>query len=241
MLLKNIKDVHYDVKLKLNKIDNQNYANLEVPEIDWILNDAYNLFIRSYVFPRTRQKLQEVGFEVNQRNIEDLKNLVVNSTEPISSNAINSKEYYFEFPKNYMFGLSNYIVIKKGSCSDKTRVKVRQHDDEFKKSFHSKSSFEWRLVNGIYYEKGLKTFSDGTFTINDLYVNYIKKTEFVHNAEAYSPNGYQLASGETLTGFRTFELPEHVLPEISDLAVLIATGMLQVPDYQIKQNKLNLN
>jgi len=137
MLLKDIRDAHYDFKFKLNKIDSENYRNLEVPQIDWILNDAYNLFVRSYASPRTRRKLQEVGFEVNQRNIEDLKNLVVNSIDPISSTLLREKEYIFELPDDYMIGLSSYVTIIKDSCEDTARLTIRQHDDKFQESYHS--------------------------------------------------------------------------------------------------------
>lgn len=241
MLIKDIRDAHYDFKVKFNKIDSENNRNLEVPEIDWMLNDAYNLFVRSYASPRTRKKLQEVGFEVNQRNTEDLKNLVVNPTDPIQSERLNEKEFLFELPEEYMFGLSANVSIRKSSCKDSARLTIRQHDDNFENSYHSKSSFGWRLVNATYYEKGLKAFSDGDFFIDDLIINYIKKPEYVHYAEAFSDNGYTLPSGETLNGFRTFEVSEHVLPEIVDLAVLIASGAIQTPDYNTKLNKLNLN
>ena len=35
--------------------------------------------------------------------------------------------------------------------------------------------------------------------------------------------------------------PEHTHKEIVDIAVLLATGEMQLPDYQIKQAKVNLN
>jgi hypothetical protein len=34
------REMHYDFKQKLNKIDSQKHRNLKVPEIDWKLNEA---------------------------------------------------------------------------------------------------------------------------------------------------------------------------------------------------------
>ena len=39
--------MHYDLKLKLNKLDSNQYRNLLVPEIDWVLNEAETIFIKS--------------------------------------------------------------------------------------------------------------------------------------------------------------------------------------------------
>ena len=44
-----------------------------------------------------------------------------------------------------------------------------------------------------------------------------------------------------LTGTQNCVLPKHTHREIVDIAVLIITGELQIPDYQIKQAKLNMN
>jgi|GEM_PF-6135448 len=42
-------------------------------------------------------------------------------------------------------------------------------------------------------------------------------------------------------GFQDCELPEHTHREIVDIAVLLVSGELQLPDYQIKFNKINMN
>ena len=42
-----IEDMHYDFKQKINKIDSQKYRNLRIPEIDWKLNEAQEIFIKT--------------------------------------------------------------------------------------------------------------------------------------------------------------------------------------------------
>ena len=41
-----IQEMHYDFKMKLNKIDSEQYRNLRIPEIDWKLNEALEIFIK---------------------------------------------------------------------------------------------------------------------------------------------------------------------------------------------------
>ncbi len=62
----------------------------------------------------------------------------------------------------------------------------------------------------------------------------------MHNAEDYVGATYNLPDGTVLTGTQDCELSEHTHREIVDLAVLILSGQMQLPDYQIKKDKLNL-
>lgn len=236
----NTRGMHYDVKTKLNKIDSQQYRNLRVPEIDWTLNEALEIYIKLIAQPRVTNHL---GFEINQRSIDDIRTIVVNNLV-LTPIAINSNEYYVELPEDYMFYVSSEITMSKTGCNSRKtqQVKVRQHDDMFNTSPFDTSSFEWREVNIIFYENRIKIFTDGTFIPTSLQLNYIRKHIYIHNAQDFLPTGsYTLPDGTVLTGFQDCELPEHTHREIVDLAVLIMSGNLQTGDYQIKQAKLNLN
>jgi hypothetical protein len=118
---------------------------------------------------------------------------------------------------------------------------IKQHDDLHEESPFDCSSFEWREVSVRFFKNGLRVFTDGTFIVESICeFNYIKKPVYIQNAQDYVGGTYNLPNGTTLTGFTNCELPEHTHREIVDLAVLIATGQLQIPDYQIKQDKINL-
>lgn len=228
-----IKEMHYDFKKKLNKIDSQQYKNLLVPEIDWVLNEAQELFVKMVAKPRRKSYL---GFEMNQRTIDDIRTLVINNEcLDVSNNTV-------ALPDNYWHFIRAEVEMTKGSCTGiKGRFHVRQHDDEFENSPFDKSSFEWRTVNGVFYEGGIKLYNDDTFTNNRLCISYIKRPQYIHNAEEFRGGTYNLPSGTTLSGSVDCELPEQTHREIVDIAVLIATGQIQAPDYQIKQAKLNMN
>lgn len=238
-----IRSMHYDFKQKLNKGDSQQYRNLRIPEIDWRLNEAYELYVKAIAQPRVPNHL---GFEVNQRTIDDIRTVVKNNVSISSSITVPmmvNEFYSFLLPSDYMFFLSGYAIINKEGCGErKVRIYIKQHDDEHEESSFTQSSFEWREVNGRFVEKELKIFTDTTFKVSKIIINYIRKHDYIHNAQDFLPSGsYKLPDGTLLTGFKNCELPEHTHREIVDIAVLIATGDLQIPDYQIKQAKLNLN
>jgi len=230
--------MQYDTKKKLNKVDSQKYRNLRIPELDWALNEALEVFIKRIAEPRAKNGF---GFEVNQRSIDDIREIVVNSNTPLPAASFTDNSYTVSLPDNYMFYLSSYVEMTKGECTTKGKLLIKQHDDSHEESIFDKSSFEWREVNARFFEEGLRIFTDETFVINNICeLNYIRKPAYMHNAEDYVGATYNLPDGTVLTGTQDCELSEHTHREIVDLAVLILSGQMQLPDYQIKKDKLNL-
>lgn len=228
-----ISEMHYDFKKKLNKVDSEQNRNLLVPEIDWALNEAQELFIKMVAEPRQRSFL---GFEKSQRTIDDIRTIVESEQVVTITNGV------APFPERYLFFLKAEVLMDKGNCRGvKGRLHVRQHDDEFENSPFDKSSFEWRIVNGLFITEGVKVFDDGTFTNKSLVLSYIRKPSYIHNANAFRNGTYQLPSGRVLEGTVDCELPEHTHREIVDIAVALVSGELLSNDYQVKLSKLNIN
>ena len=231
--------MQYDIKFKLNKIDSEQYKNFRIPELDWAINEAEEIFVKSIAEPRTSNYL---GFEINQRTIDDIRTIVVNDATIVPIK-INNETYKVSLPQDYMFYISANVIISKEKCADRTaRAILRQHDDRFEASPFDTSSFEWKEVNIRFYEDGIKLFTDGTFEIKEVKLNYIRKRKYIHNAQDFLPtSSYKLPSGIILTGTQNCELPEHTHREIVDIAVLILANNLDSPSYQFKQAKINLN
>ncbi len=228
-----IQEQHYDFKKKMNKIDSQQYKNLKVIEIDWVLREAEDIFIKMVAEPR---KFNHLGFERNQRTRDDIRTIVVNESCSVVTNNIAT------LPVDYMFFLRGNVDMTKGPCAGvKGKVHVQQHDDSFEDSPFDRSSFGWREVNALFTEQGVKFYTDGPFTVDNFCLSYIRKPAYIHNASATANGQYMDLSGTLLTGSVNCELPEHTHREIVDIAVLITTGELQIPDYQVKQAKLKLN
>lgn len=234
-----VEDMHYDVKFKLNKVDSQQYRNLKVPEIDWVLNEACEIFIKSIAEPRSSQI---TGFEKNQRTIDDISSIVVNNYKPIL-NRLDYDTFSAELPEDYMFYISADVIIERVGCKERVaRAIVRQHDDRFESSSFDSSSFEWKEVSIRFYDGGIKLFTDGTFQIKEVRLNYIKRPAYIHNAKDFLPmKQYKLPSGVLLTNKQDCELPTNTHREIVDIAVLILSNNLETPGLQYKQLKVNLN
>lgn len=232
-----IKEMHYDFKQKLNKIDSQQNRNLRVPEIDWKLNEAIELFIKIVAQPKTRNSF---GFETSQRIREDLRTLVVDDFNV--SLSVLSDDFLVAIPDEYLYFVKiSDVIMSRGKCSHKAeKIYVRQHDDDFTYSPFDKSSFEWRELNVTFSELGIRLHSNGNFNIDSAKLSYIKKPAVVHNAEDFPGGSYEDLSGNNLTGTVDCDLPPHTHREIVDLAVAITTGDL-IPDYQSKLAKLRLN
>ena len=233
-----IREMHYDINFKLNKVDSQQYKNLKVPEKDWALNEAKDIFIKSIAEPRIPNHL---GFETSQRSIDDIRTLVVNNRELTPT--INDTEYLITLPEDYMFYVSAEAIISRVGCKDKkVRLTPVQHDDLVEEDSFYNSSFEWGDVNMKFFDGGIKVFTDGTFSVKTVLLNYIREHAYMHNAQDFLPAGqYKLPSGQLLAGKQDCELPKHTHREIVDIAVLILSNNLDMPNYQLKQAKLNLN
>jgi hypothetical protein len=237
-----VQEMHYDFKMKLNKIDSEQYRNLRVPEIDWLLNEAQEFFIKSVAFPRVPNHL---GFETSQRTIDDIRTIVVDNKQ-LKKDLINSedKQKVFVLPTDYMFYISAKVTVSKTQCGLKeVRLLIKQHDDKFEESPFDNSSFEWGDINATFDSKGLRVYSDGTFDVENVKLNYIKEPAYIHNASDFKPEGQykSLKTGLNLTGRQNCELPNQTHREIVDIAVMLASSNLDMQNIQIKQGKLNLN
>lgn len=238
----NAREMHYDFKQKLNKIDSQQERNLKVPEIDWKLNEAQEVFVKIIAEPRLKNGF---GFEINQRTIDDIRSIVVNQETSLGNCLVatkyDDKSYVVNLPSDYWFYVSANVIADKGDCKNKKlRCIQRQHDDRFEESPFDNSSFEWREVNITFFENKIRIYTDGVFVPKYLCLNYIKQPRLIHNAQDSQGGTYNTLNGLTLTGSQSCELPVGTHREIVDLAVLITSGDLQLSDYQIKQNKLKL-
>lgn len=233
-----IKAMHYDYKKKLNKVDSQQYRNFRVPEIDWVLNEAQELFVKMIAKPRLANHL---GFEKNQRTIDDIRPLVLSENKSSGISPISSNLYVL--PVDYWHYISASVNMQKTGCTDrKAKVFIRQQDDEYENSPFDSSSFEWKTVNGVFTENNIELNTDGTFTNEKLYLGYIKRPSYIHNAEAHSVSGYNLPDGTNLSGTQDCELPDHTHREIVDIAVLITTGEIENQlGYQFKKEKFDFN
>lgn len=234
------REMHYDFKQKLNKIDSQKYRDLLVPEIDWKLNEAQEVFVKIVAQPRLGKRL---GFEVNQRTIDDIRTIVVNQTltNALTLSSFDNSSFKGTLPTDYWFFLKGKVIATKGTCQDKElRTRIVQHDDETEVSPFDRSSFVWRMANLRFFNEGIRVFTNkAEFIPSKLVMDYLKEPRMIHNAQDYDGGTYDTLTGQTLTGAQDCELPKVVHRDIVDLAVFITANDLNLANYGFKRDKLS--
>jgi len=237
-----IKEMHYDYKQKLNKIDSQKFRGLKVPEIDWKLNEAQELIVKIIAQPRLNS---QVGFEVGQRTIDDIRTIVLDQkpSEYLVAKVYDESSYIVGLPDDYWFLAKTKIIASKGDCKNVLLYdsKPVQHDDNSESSMFDKSSFEWRTANYRFNREGIRVFTDTTFIIDKVGLEYLIKPEPMYNAEDWTGGSYKTLNGKVYTGTKDCGLPEGIHRSIVDLAVMLTANDLNLPDYQLKQNKVKIS
>lgn len=244
-----IEEMHYDFKMKLNKLDSKQRRNFLIPEIDWLLNEAQELFVKSVAAPRGKDAV--MGFERTQRSMDDVRVLVKEGTITTGQNTVHGTYAYSAatLPKNYWHFVRGIVLAKRRGC-DKTltcTLRIRQHDDLSHMSPFDRSDVMWREVNGLF--RGSELLLEKPFGEEDLVeyqsvaLTYMRKPAYIHFAMGHGANKYyMLPSGDWLEGKQDCELPEHTHREIVDIAVMLAGSQIQgAQEMQLRIGKLQMN
>tara|TARA_R100000315_G_C5235124_1_gene146689 strand:+ start:2067 stop:2828 length:762 start_codon:yes stop_codon:yes gene_type:complete len=248
-------EMHYEFKLKLNKVDSLDYNNFLVPEIDWYLNEAQSIYIKTRY---SGNNSRAAGFEASQKRTDDLRNLVVRdkifAAIPTSSDP---SVYEVLLPstgiERYMFALRMTANGAKSGCEGKLNCIQTQHDDlndTLKNPFYA-PSFEWREVPIVYGTTGagasdinkVFVYTDGSFSITSINIDYLRHPARIAYPSGFAGNQYLLPdnSGTLVTADQNCELSEHTHKEIVDLAVQIVAGDIDHPGFQSKMLKTSIN
>lgn len=173
-----IKDVHYSFRMKRNRLDSKGNYDLRIPELDWKLNEAVDLFIKQRAV--LTDQYQPGSFELNNTILDDLKNIV--KELEINSFTNNRNKFLTDFPNDYLYFLKGEVSCTKNTVQRLLNCIVKNNYDILEGN--NKSSFEWQEIMTTF-DKYITLITDGSFTINSLLLKYIKKPAFAHNAEDY--------------------------------------------------------
>lgn len=246
-----IEELHYDLKYKLDKIDSLDTDNLIPAEIDWIINEAITLFTKQRY---DKNNFKKIGFEGNQKRIDDLKTLVIKSPtsqQPavtVTPTGLNTFELKLsDLNYDYLFLVRITAKISKTNCGSKVVSLEQTEHDDLNYILHNdpfrKPSFEWQRVPIVFGrsdqtldDKGsIYFYTDGTFTITEVYPEYLK----VPNKVSFG--GYTYLDGSIATKTEC-DLPEETHREIIDIAVNEISRIIDNPNFmQMKSQKLQIN
>lgn len=202
-----IAEAHQEFKFRMDKLDALNYPNFLPEEIDLLLNNAQDRYVKQrYGFNNIKRQ----SFEETEKRTEDLKNITVNAVlTPVAYAAdnIDVNARFITLPADHWFSVQERANITCSICgSDVTSLVevIPISHAEFSKVIKD----PFRQPNN---EKVLRLMEAGrvelvsSCTIVSYRLRYIKEPVRVN-----------------LTGNITFELSEHTHSEIIDEAVKIA-------------------
>lgn len=239
LLILNTQELHYDFKLKLDKIDSLSMPDFNIAQIDWLLNEAQD------VFTKQRYQINNVyqsGFEASQKRYDDLKSLhikfplqpalTLTNLSGVYELALSDLEYDYWFLTR-----ATVETFDQDACVHTAIVKMTQSDDlseALRDPFNSPHGEE---IPGNFGRSSSGTGSSlylypGTLVLGRAYVEYIKRPRKMY------VSAYTYIDGTTTTP-QDCELPEHTHSEIVDIAVQLASSITQNPSLaQASQFKL---
>jgi len=119
-----VQDLHIAIDLELNKVNSNLYDIILPQEKDYFLNRAQERFIKQRYSPRSNAK--QLGFEMSQKRIDDLRNLLVpNYYDKVYQLSSTDFDYEtkgrFYFPDDYLFLTSNRSKVYYNNCGTITQ------------------------------------------------------------------------------------------------------------------------
>lgn len=229
-----VKDLHYGIKRRINKVDSLQNRNLYVEQIDDYLNEALNIFIQELI------KVLEYDIEA------DLLLLPLKVNDSILQFTNHDGYIIAELPSDFFHYIKSFSNASSTCCSTIATIKhIRiQEDDEtyFLEDPFYKPSYQYRETGVQLLPNGLKIFTGGELYINEVKLSYIKKHPRLGNPEMARFGAYTLPNGLAaiqqdllLDNKRQFDM-------IMDIAALLISTDINSPTYQQQLNKIiNLN
>lgn len=227
-MIKDILWLHQAFKMAVNEMDSN--VNIGYPKelIDIVLNKAALKWLEETV----------QGLETNQAIIEKLSSLVIRTPVTSTATAINSfqtpvassltmsnsYEYRFDgLAQPYYRFLAAHVVLVKGNCSKRGKLRIEQHDDIETALIDDNRKPSWRygevigefgrdsktytITNANNIGKSLIVHTESGTTLGDLYLTYLKVPNQV------SIGGYNDLNGNAMT--RTeLDIPQEYYPDI---------------------------
>lgn len=154
-----IQEMHLQIDLELNKLNSNLYDIILSQEKDYFLNKAQERFIKQRYSSKSNSKRD--GFEMSQKRIDDLKNLLVpnyyDKTYKLASDDFDlTTKSKFYFPADYMFLTSTRSKITYNPCGTITK-------QEAVKTYYIATTNLNPAIESYQY---LKVWVDGTCVIN---------------------------------------------------------------------------
>jgi hypothetical protein len=224
-------EMREEFKILYDKITSFSAPGYNEEEISILLTKAQERVIYDLYHP-LGNKYRE-GFEETEARRKDLKELVLGttiSTPATTQTNVLPNGTFYDLPTNCLYLISEEVTISSNdSCLNGSRIRVKPitHDEysinkhnPFKKPY---KDLVWRLD---YSNKVHELITDGTYTISQYHIRYIKRPEPIITDASVTIEG--------IIGPNDCELDGSIHRRIIDEAVKIAVGITTPEEYQLK-------
>jgi len=173
--------MHISFKQGLDKFDSKNYPNIEPEEIDLLLNQAQDTFVKQrYGF----NNVSKSPFERDQKRIEDLKEVIVSDFITPQVNGpynINANSVFAPMPQDHWITVQELANITRKDCNGIDEevkgvyVQAIQHNDYSKLISNPFAKPTQDKVLRMSTKYGAELLHDPGCTINLYKIRYIKQ------------------------------------------------------------------
>ena len=220
-----ITEMHQSFRFGMDKLDNLNYPNFLPEEIDLLLNQAQDRFVKQrYGITNTKR----TSFEETQKRTDDLRELVraVDITgDPKVAENINNNARFFALPRDYWFIIQERIEQHCDKCNDHYIEYTDPDTGDSYRQYPVKYA-EVRPISHVEFDKvSLDAFKQPDY-YKVLRLMYEDKSEIICsplcNVTTYKLRYIKNPEQMSLSTPTNCELAEHTHQEIVDEAIKIA-------------------
>lgn len=214
--------VVYKYKLESNKLDSQDFIDLPLPTILMIINKTILGYVDAIY---GINNIFRQGVESFQRRIDDLQVLIVNNLPNITYVNAGNNIFTGDLPDNYLHLLRSYSLATKDLCINRALRNIQYSHDELNDILVSKDpykypSFEWQEVPINIAQNKVFAYTDSTFTLTKLNIQYLKYPTEIDLV------GYTHIDGTASANVNS-ELEDYLMEDIITLAVRFSKAILQ--------------
>ena len=211
--------IEIKVKQRLNKLDSQDYDNIQCWQIVEAFNKAQVEWIRRQLHGTNVFK---EGDEASNRRKDDLQRLLV-----LENLTLGKRDLYYEasLPGNYLAWKRVDVYANKECCDKRKMVVYLAEEDDLSLLLRDKSkepSFEWGETFATLMNNGVKIYTNDKFEIPNASLTYYRqpiRVQFLNCSDPYT--------GVTSTADVLCEFKDDIVELMIDDAVAIIAGDIE--------------
>jgi hypothetical protein len=211
--------IEIKVKQRLNKLDSQDYDNIQCWQIVEAFNKAQVEWVRRQLHGTNAFK---EGDESSNRRKDDLQRLLV-----LENLSLGKRDLYYDspLPANYLAWKRVDVYANKECCDKRKMVVYLAEEDDLSLLLRDKAkepSFEWGETFATLMDNGVKIYTNDKFEIPNASLTYYRqpvRVQFLNCSDPYT--------GAASTADVLCEFKDDIIELIIDDAVSILAGDIE--------------